>query len=178
MAYGATLVALMLAVPTSAGFNPALTVAVYLADDRERLPGFLPYRFAAQLAGAGLGALLAVFAVRCFSLPLSGAGRLDDVFCNLFLAGVGAFSVSFAYLKTCEAEGTAPLRAAATGTMAFAAAAVMGGHPVVTFNPAVYLGLALSGFLEWDVFGAATVATLVGAAAAVSLWLLGRKKAD
>ncbi|MCS7035615.1 MAG: hypothetical protein RMJ33_11535 [Saprospiraceae bacterium] len=176
-AYGAALAALMLAVPTSAGFNPALAAAEYLAGDRERLTGFLPYRMAAHLLGAVLGAVLAAFAVRCFGTPVSGALLPDDLFCNSFLAGLGALALAFGYLHT-SAGGSPPLRAAATGLIAFAAASVMNIQAIAAFNPAVYLGLAVSGMLAWDVFWAASVATFIGAAAGASLFLLARERAE
>jgi aquaporin Z len=177
MAYGAALAALMLAAPTSAGFNPALAVAEYLVGDRERLSGFLPYRIAAQLAGAVVGALLAAFAVRCFGVPIADALPAEDLFCTSFLAGIGALAMAFVYLNT-SAAGSEPLRAAATGTMAFAAAAVVENRTTPVFNPAVYLGLTLSGNLAWNTFWAATVATLIGAAAGASLFLLARGRTE
>ncbi len=177
MAYGAALAALMLAAPRSAGFNPALAVAEYLVGDRERLSGFLPYRIAAQFAGAIVGAMLAAFAVRCFGVPAAGAQLLDDLFCASFLAGIGALAIAFVYLNT-SATDAETLRAAATGTMAFAAASVVGSRTVAAFNPAVHLGLTLSGILAWDTFWAATIATLIGAAAGASLFLLVRERAE
>lgn len=177
MAYGAALAALMLAAPTSAGFNPALALAEYLVGERERLSGFLPYRIATQFAGAAVGAMLATFTVRCFGVPVAGAQLLDDLFCASFLAGIGALAMAFVYLNTSTA-GAEPLRAAATGTMAFAATSVIGSRTVAACNPAVYLGLTLSGTLAWDTFWAATVATFIGAAAGASLFLLARERAE
>jgi hypothetical protein len=170
--YGAAWAAVWLALPAAKGFNPILLLSDFLGRQTAELPGFALYRLGAQVGGALVGALLAIFAIRCVGI-VSGEGSYESLFCTALLEGMGALVVSFVYLqmRTSDKEHlTAPV----IGLAAFAAAAAVGARIPALFNPALYLCLVLKGDLGWDGWAGLTVGALVGTAAGASLFLLGQ----
>ncbi|MCS6930306.1 MAG: hypothetical protein NZM43_12530 [Saprospiraceae bacterium] len=173
LAYGAALTSLMLACPFSMGFNPAIMIAQFLAGNREKISRFWPYQVAAQFLGAFIGSLLATFAIRCSSSTTLPPAALDDLFCSSFSVALGTLSLGFVYLNLKDQPST---QAAATGLITFAASSITNINLLGSFNPAVYLGLVITGALSWGGFAAATLAVVLGMAGGASLILLTREQ--
>lgn len=120
-------------------FNPMVTLAVWL---RGRCPAAdVPGYMFAQLAGAGLAAVLALF----LKGNPPGAPTALPVVPALLAELLGGFALAYVVLNTATAKGTAGNSnyGLAIGftvmTMAFAVGGVSGG----AFNPAVAVGITL-----------------------------------
>jgi len=171
IAYGATVAALLYAGKGVSGahFNPAISLAMLIRGGLERWD--FPYYLAAQTAGGVLGAMLAVFLIRCGGTA-EAALRTYDPFCAFFAEAAGTIAIGFVFLNT-TAEKTGENNAMfgiATGFAVMAATFALHGVSAVTFNPALMLGLAIAGKILWGDIWPGLLGTAVGAAVAASVY--------
>ncbi len=168
--YAGALTALLLVSPTWTALNPALAIADFWVKAQAPRAETLFYRIGAQLMGAIAGALLAVFAVRCFGQPADGPLYDDDLLCKAFLEGMGALLLTYVYLNA-RASSPPSLGAVAMGLAAGAGSAAVHLMAPAAFNPSIYVGLWLSGKLTWWSFCSLSLGALFGVAAGTSLFI-------
>lgn len=166
-AYGLTVAAVVYAGSNISGahFNPAISLAELIRGGLERWD--FPYYLAAQAAGGILGAILAVFVVRCggtVEVPM----RSYDGFCALFAEAVGAFALVFVFLSTAHSEIHKPFLGLAAGFAVAAAAFAVGNISPAAFNPVLVLGWAIAGKLPWGDIWPSLLGAFIGAAAGAS----------
>ncbi len=172
MAYGAILIALIYAGAAHSGaqFNPALSLACLITRKLERWDA--PYYWLAQLAAAGVAAVLAAFMIRCSGTFEIGI-RAQEPLCALFAEGFGAFLLSFVYLNVMfppAGESRAASAGLAIGFAVIAGVFAFGGISNATFNPAISFGLAINGQLSWADAGIDAFGACLGAAAGASVY--------
>jgi aquaporin Z len=162
LAIGAALMVMVFAGGHVSGahYNPAVTVAVFL---RGKCPAgdVLPY-WAAQFAGAGLGAWSAL----CVLGKSPGAGAPLPALGPAMLAEfLFTFALAYVVLNVATAKGTSgnSFYGLAIGmtvmTGAFAVGHVSGG----AFNPAVAVGISIMGLAAWSNLWVYLLSTVSGA---------------
>jgi len=154
---------------SGAHYNPAVSLAVLIRGKLDRVD--FTYYWAAQFAGGGLGAMMAAFLLRC-----TGNGeimvRSNDLACTLIAEFLGAFALAFTVLQVeyaRENTGTG-FGGVAAGFVFFAGMAIFGPISGGYLNPALALGASVAGLIAWSDFPVYLIGSLLGAAAAVSLF--------
>jgi len=171
IAYGATVAALLYAGRDVSGahFNPAVSLAMLIRGGLERWD--FPYYLAAQTVGGALGAVLAVFLIRCGGTA-EAAMRTYDPFCAFFAEATGTFAVGLVFLNTVQTKSgeSNPHLGIATGFAVIAAAFALRNVSPAAFNPALLLGMALAGKILWADIWPGLLGATVGAAVAASVF--------
>ena len=147
-------------------YNPAVTLAVYL---RGKCPAadVGPY-MAAQIAGAGVAAMLALFLKG--NPPVEAAN--PDVVRALVAEFLYTFALCYVVLNVATAKGTSgnSFYGLAIGFTvmigAFSVGAISGG----AFNPAVAVGISLMGLSQWANIWIFLVADFAAAVAAAMVF--------
>lgn len=157
------------ALVSGAHYNPAISLAALIRGKLDRVD--FPYYWLAQFAGSGFAALMAAFLLRC-----SGNGeigmRYNDTACALIAEFLGAFMLVFTYLQVHqkrdgEVTGYAGLT---TGFVFFAGMSLFGSLSGGYFNPAIALGACVAGLAAWGDILMYIGGSLLGGAAAVSVF--------
>lgn len=168
IAYGATVAALLYAGRSISGahFNPAISVAMLILGKLERWD--FPYYLLAQIIGGALGAILAVFLIRCggtAEAPL----HPYDMMCVFFAEAAGTFALVFVFLTTTSKVTTGNANyGLAVGFIVLAAAYALGNISPATFNPVLAFALAIVGKIAWGDIWPSLIGALAGAAAGAS----------
>lgn len=154
---------------SGAHYNPAISLAGLIRGQLDRVD--FPYYWLAQFTGSGFAALMAAFLLRC-----AGNGeirmRYNDTACALIAEFLGAFALVFTYLQTHrQREEAAGAHAGlAAGFIFFAAMSIFAPLSGGFFNPAVALGACVAGLTAWGDFLMYLAGSLLGGAAAVSVY--------
>lgn len=148
-------------------FNPAVSLAVFV---RGRLPvGDLGPYVIAQLLGACLGYLIARVVFSSQLSGINGAFNLSSMVLGALLAElVFTFALGWVVLNvaTSDDHPVNSFYGLAIGFTVTAGAVAVGNVSGAAFNPAVTLGLMLSGIFAWKWIWLYLVAQLVGGALA------------
>lgn len=154
---------------SGAHYNPAITLASLIRGKLDRID--FPYYWLAQFAGSGFAALMAAFLYRC-----AGNGeirmRYNDTACALIAEFLGAFVLVFTYLQVHEKRGgeVSGYAGLAIGFVFFAGMSLFGPLSGGFFNPAVVLGACVAGLTAWGDILMYLAGSLLGGAAAVSVF--------
>lgn len=171
IAYGAAVAALLYAGREVSGahFNPAISLAMLIRGGLERWD--FPYYLAAQVTGGTMGAILAVFLIRCGGTAET-ALRTYDPFCAFFAEAAGTFAVSLVFLNVAHTKTgeDSPHLGVATGFAVMAAAFALRTVSPAVFNPALLLGMAIAGKILWGDLWPGLLGAAVGAAVAASVF--------
>ncbi len=171
IAYGAAVTALLYAGREVSGahFNPAVSLAMLIRGGLERWD--FPYYLAAQVAGGTLGAVLAIFLIRCGGTSET-ALRTYDPLCAFFAEATGTFAVALVFLSAAQTKSgeDSPHLGIATGFAVMAAAFALRVVSPAAFNPALLLGMAIAGKILWGDIWPGLLGTAVGAAVAASVF--------
>ena len=165
VASGAVLAALIIANGSqrNAHFNPAMTFSFFLQG------GMTGRTFGSLLLGQFAGAMLAGFIGRFLII---GSGQIDairhfniETVCAIPAEFLGAFLLVWVFLNSRNSN-----HGLTTGLAMMAANAAFGSISLGVFNPAVAIGLCLSGFLAWPDSWIFVISPLVGGAAAATVF--------
>jgi aquaporin Z len=150
--------------PISGGhLNPVFTLAMLIGGRISRFEA--PYYVVAQVIGGLLGSFFSVFLLDCIKqdeiLP-----HLNDEIGSILAEMLGAFILTLAFLRR-----PAPPVAGALVCGALFAALIypLGAVSFAIFNPALAIGMAMSGWIAWTDLWIYLIGPLLGAAAAASL---------
>ncbi len=171
LAIGATLMALVYAGGHLSGghYNPVITLAMLMRGKVER--GDAIYYIVAQMAGALIAAFLSAFLLHC-------QGNVDIrpiqhiVLCSLLAEVLGTFALAYVVLNvmTTRSNSGHSHDGLAIG---FALTAMMYTFGSITggvFNPALALGISLTGMSLWSDVWIYFFGALLGAAAATTMF--------
>jgi len=170
IAYGAAVAAMLYAGRNVSGthFNPAMSLGMLIRGGLERWD--FPYYLAAQAVGSVLGALMAVFVIRCGGTTETVL-RTFDPFCAFFAEAAGTFAIGLVFLNTtAKPEENNAVFGIATGFAVMAAAFALGNVSPAAFNPALLLGYAIAGKILWGDLWPGLLGMAVGAAIAASVY--------
>lgn len=173
LAVGAVLMVMVYAGGHVSGghYSPAVSLAVFLRGKLDRAE--LPYYLLAQIAGAVLAALIAVFLLSC------GNGgdpniqmRVNDPICALVAEFIGAFAVAYVALNvtTVPANAGNSFYGLAIGFAMLGAMYGLGNISGGAFNPALGVGMTVAGMAAWGDIWIYLVGPLLGGAAAASVF--------
>lgn len=154
---------------SGAHYNPAISLSGLIQGKLDRID--FPYYWLAQFAGSGFAALMAVFLHRC-----AGNGemrmRYNDTACALIAEFLGTFVLVFTYLQVHEKRGAEVYSPAgmAIGFVFLAGMSLFGPLSGGYFNPAIALGACVAGLTAWGDILIYFGGSLLGGAAAVSVF--------
>ncbi len=173
LAIGATLMVMIYAGGHISGghFNPAVSVAVYLRGKLDR-GDLLPY-IASQIFGGIIGSAVALFFLGC--LQHAGiAPRENDPICALAAEFIGTFALAWVVLNVATTKSNAGNShyGLAIGFTVMAMAYTLGGVSGGAFNPAVGVGISVAGMANWNDLWIYLVGTVLGAAAASTVFTI------
>src|SRR6516162_4139936 len=171
LAIGAALMVMVFAGGHISGahYNPAVTLGV-LIRGKVKAADVVPYMIA-QLAGAGLAALIVIKFLRAGAAVAPIAPHVGPALLAEFLF---TFALVYVVLNAATAEGTSgnSFYGLAIGmtvmTGAFAVGDISGG----AFNPAVALGISILGISDWSNIWIYLVANFAGGAVAAVVFQL------
>ncbi|MDB4768989.1 aquaporin [Saprospiraceae bacterium] len=153
---------------SKAHYNPAITLAFFICNKIENsdIFGYLT----AQIGGAFLATLTAGFLLESYvSLPEIAMMDLSiKIFPALVAEFLGTFILALVILNVAIAKGTSgnTFYGVAIGFTVIGIAYAFGGISGGVFNPAVAVGISMSGLAQWNDIWIFLVANFVGAAAA------------
>lgn len=166
LAVGAVLMTMIFAGGHISGahYNPAVTLAVFLRG-RLDVKEIGPY-MGAQLIGALAAAGLSRFIIDAKPVALTATG--DRLFAAFVAELLFTFALAYVVLNvaTSKAHPNNSFYGLAIGFTVLAGAVAVGGLSGAAFNPAVGLGIAVSGVASWSLIWVYLVAPLAGGAAA------------
>ncbi len=147
---------------SGAHFNPAVTLAMLISGRISRTEA--PYYMLAQILGAISASFFGVFMLGCIGNDEFPPHRNDGV-CSMMSEFLGAFIFTLAFLRlpVSRIDG-----AAACGAVLSALMFALGPVSMAVFNPALAVGLSISGWTSWADIWLYLIGTLLGAAAAAS----------
>jgi glycerol uptake facilitator-like aquaporin len=152
--------------PVSGGhFNPVLTLALLINGRISRME--VPYYVFAHGLGALLGSFFSVFLLGCIREDEISA-HLNDGIGSIVAETLGAFIFTLGFLRR-PANPTAG--AFACGALMAALVYPFNAVSLAIFNPALAIGMGMSGWIAWADFWIYAIGPLLGAAAAASLQL-------
>jgi len=166
LAIGAALMVMVFAGAHVSGahYNPAVTVALYL---RGRCPAgdVVPY-WAAQFAGAGLGAWAAMCVLgKGVNVYAPGAAPHEAIGQVMLAEFLFTFALAYVVLNVATAKGTAGnmFYGLAIGMTVMAGAFAVGHISGGVFNPAVAVGISIMGLAAWSSLWIYLLSTISGA---------------
>jgi aquaporin Z len=154
---------------SGAHYNPAVTLGVWMRGKIDRTD--VPFYILAQLAGAGLAAIMGSYLVFCNGNTIAMHAN-NDPFCALLAEFAGTFALVYVVLNTATTRSNAgnSYFGLAIGMTVTTCAYLFGGISGGAFNPAVWLGALFSGATaagdSWIYLGG----TILGAAAAATVF--------
>lgn len=157
---------------SGAHYNPAVTIGVWLRG-KCAASDIIPY-FAAQFAGAGLGAL-AVKALKTSLVSKAaslGGAMTPEILPALLAEFLFTFALVWVILNVATNKNTAgnSYYGLAIGFTVLAGAYAVGNISGGAFNPAVALGLCLMGLVSWGSIWIFLVASFAAAIAAAAVY--------
>jgi len=173
LAVGSILIAMIYAGSHISGahFNPAVSLAMLMRGKIDRID--FTYYVLAQVAGGALAAFLGVFLLGCM-----GATEIrphqNQALCSIMAEFLGAFALTYVVLQVMNREGDqqSSFFGLACGFTYMAAIYGLGAISGGAFNPAVAIGMALSGMASWADLWIYFVGALLGAAVAATTFQL------
>jgi aquaporin Z len=162
---------------SGAHFNPAITFIMLLQNKITR--DEFPLYVVAQVVGAVLAAAISGFLLTAVA-GMDMIMRTNHTMAALVAEFVGAFALAYVFLNV-----TLPAKAvgnmyygAAIGLMVTALSVMLGEVSGAVFNPAVAVGMAISGKIAWGDVWLYLVATFLGAGAASTVFTLLEAQED
>lgn len=159
-------------------YNPALTLALVIAEKMERNDAF--YMVVAQLIAGFLAASIGVF-LHFNALSTEIVFQTNDhPFGGLFGELLGSFALAYVALNVAapRPEPLNPHYGLQMGAILAVAAFMLGGLSLAAFNPAVALGAAMAGMFAWSDLWFYFLGTILGGAAAATAYALIRNAED
>jgi aquaporin Z len=156
---------------SGAHYNPAISFVMLLHNTITR--DEFPLYVVAQVVGTALAAVISGFLLTAVA-GVDTVVRTNHTLAALVAEFVGAFALAYVYLSV-----TLPKRVvgnmyygASIGLTVTALSVMMGEVSGAVFNPAVALGLAISGKIAWGDIWLYLVAAFLGAGAASTVFTL------
>jgi len=174
LAAGAMLMAMTYAGKHGSGahYNPAVSLSVLMRNGIDRVDFF--YYLTAQFAGAAFAGILGSFLLGCSgALEIRAVGQHQAI-CALLAELLGAFAIGYVWLHTMKGRDQKLLDydGLAIGFTFTAVAYSIGGRAGWAFNPALALGMAITGMLPWADLWIYAAGPLLGAATAATMFQL------
>lgn len=171
LAVGAVLMAMVYAGSHISGgyYNPAVTLAMLMRGKVDRSDAI--YYIVVQVLGGLVAAMMAVFLLNC-QLRVDIRPVQHDVLCSLLAEFLGTFALVYVVLNVTTVRSHADNShyglaiGFALAAMGFALRDISGG----AFNPAVALGISVAGMTDWSELWIYLAGTLLGAAAAATVF--------
>ncbi|MGI9160619.1 MAG: aquaporin, partial [Saprospiraceae bacterium] len=152
--------------PVSGGhFNPVLTLALLISGRISRME--VPYYVAAHAFGAVFGSFFSVFLLGCIGQD-EITPHLNDGVGSIVAETLGAFLFTLGFLRR---PANPAAGAFACGAMLAALVYPFNAVSLALFNPALAIGMGMSGWIAWADFWIYGIGPLLGAASAASLQL-------
>ncbi len=171
LAVGAVVMAMVYAGSHISGghYNPAVTLAVLMRGKVDRSDAI--YYIVVQVLGGLVAAMMAVFLLNC-QVRVDIRPVQHDVLCSLLAEFLGTFALVYVVLNVTTVRSNAGNShyglaiGFALAAMGFALKDISGG----AFNPAVALGISVAGMTAWSELWIYLAGTLLGAAAAATVF--------
>lgn len=171
-AAGAMLMVMTYAGRQSSGahYNPAVSLSVLMRSGIDRVDFF--YYLTAQFAGAGFAGILGSFLLGCTGALDIRAAEQHQAICALLSELLGAFAIGYVWLHVMKTQVQKPLDydGLSIGFTFTAVAYGIGGHVGWAFNPALALGMTITGMLPWTDLWIYAAGPLLGAATAATVF--------
>ena len=154
---------------SKAHYNPAISLA-FLMRGGIKKPDFLPY-LGAQFIGAALGAVAGIYLIGPGkTVPSASLEVLPALSAEFFFT----LALAWVILQVAMAKGLASneIYGLAIGAIVMAGVYTVGAISLAVFNPAVALGLAITGKLAWSQIWIPIVGSIAGAIVATFLFQL------
>jgi len=154
---------------SGAHYNPAVSLAVYL---RGKLHGsdVLPY-MVAQFIGSTLAVMLSGFLLESMDVA-EAVPKVLDVFPSLIAEVIGTIALVYVVLNVATSKRTIgnSYFGLAIGFTVMTCAYLFGSLSGGAFNPAVALGITMSGITSWESIWIFLIANFLGGALAAFLY--------
>jgi aquaporin Z len=171
LAVGAVLMAMVYAGSHISGghYNPAVTLAMLMRGKVDRSDAI--YYIVVQVLGGLVAAMMAVFLLNC-QVRVDIRPIQHDVLCSLLAEFLGTFALVYVVLNvtTVRSDGGHSHYGLAIGFALAAMGFALGGISGGAFNPAVALGISVAGMTAWSELWIYLAGTLLGAAAAATVF--------
>jgi aquaporin Z len=151
-------------------FNPAVTLAVLMRGKIDRTDAL--YYVVAQIIGAVAAALVGNFLLRCgYDLDAQMLVHKSSV-CSILAEFFGTFALAYVVLNVATTRSNAGNShyGLAIGFTVLTGAYALGGISGGVFNPAVAVGASVAGMFGWADIWIYLAGTLLGAAAAATVF--------
>jgi len=151
-------------------YNPAVTLAVLIRGKIDR--GDALYYVIAQLIASVFAAAIGVFLHDCGNGGEIAARVNEQAMCVVLAEFLGTFALAYVVLNVATTRSNASNShyGIAIGFTMLASNYALGGLSGGAFNPAIALGASVAGMFAWDDMGVYLIGTLLGAAAAATVF--------
>ncbi len=162
---------------SGAQYNPAVTLAMLMRGKIGRTDAI--YYIVAQVLAAVLGAVIGVFLHQCNGgLEISPLN--NDPLCATIAEFLGTFALVYIIMNVAGPREQAgnQFYGLAIGLAASGLGYMFGGLSGGAFNPAVAIGMTLSGILLWNDIWPCLIGSLMGAAVAATIFIAMHKEEE
>ncbi len=151
-------------------YNPAVTLAVLIRGKIDRTDGL--YYIMVQLIAGVLAASIGVFLHDCGNGGEIVARLNEQAMCAVLAEFLGTFALAYVVLNVATTRSNASNShyGIAIGFTMLASSYALGGLSGGAFNPAIALGATVAGMFAWDDIGIYLIGTLLGGAAAATVF--------
>jgi aquaporin Z len=151
-------------------YNPAVTLAILIRGKIDR--GDALYYVLAQLIASVVAAAIGVFLHDCGNGAEIVARVNEQAMCAVLAEFLGTFALAYVVLNvaTIRSNTGNSHYGLAIGFTVLAASYALGGLSGGAFNPAIALGATVAGMFAWDDIGIYLIGTLLGGAAAATVF--------